>query len=128
MTEAHEAIVKIFAIGVALFGLWLAQRSRWAQLGGRRRAVLAGLTALGVLSYVNFGAFHTDGTPLHIWDQFHYVIGSKYFPELGYDGLYVATAESFEESDPAYALPQPMRDLRSGQIVPTASLAGLPRG
>jgi hypothetical protein len=127
MTEAHEAIVKVVAIGVALLGLWLAQRSRWALLGRRRRAVLACLTALGVLSYVNFGAFHTDGTPLHIWDQFHYVIGSKYFPELGYDGLYVATAQAFEEGDPAYVLPQRMRDLRSGQIVPTASLAQFTR-
>jgi hypothetical protein len=127
MTEAHEAIVKIVAIGVALFGLWLAQRSRWARRGGRRRAVLAGLTALGVLSYINFGAFHTDGTPLHIWDQFHYVIGSKYFPELGYDGLYAATAQAFEESDPAYVLPQRMRDLRSGQVVATASLAQFTR-
>ena len=127
MTEAHEAIVKFVAIGVALFGLWLAQRSRWARAGGRRRAALAGLTALGVLSYVNFGAFHTDGTPLHIWDQFHYVIGSKYFPELGYDGLYAATAQAFEERDPAYVLPQRMRDLRSGQIVPAASLAQFTR-
>jgi hypothetical protein len=127
MTEAHEAIVKVIAIGVALFGLWLAQRSRWARLGGRRPALLAGLTALGVLSYVNFGAFHTDGTPLHIWDQFHYVLGSKYFPELGYDGLYVATAQAFEERDPAYVLPPRMRDLRSGQIVPTASLAQFTR-
>ena len=50
MTEAHEAIVKIFAIGVALFGLWLAQRSRWAQTGARRCAVLAALTAFGALS------------------------------------------------------------------------------
>jgi hypothetical protein len=127
MTEAHEAIVKIVAIAVALFGLWFAQRSRWARVGRRRRGVLAGLAVLGVLSYVNFGAFHTDGTPLHIWDQFHYVIGSKYFPELGYDGLYVATSQAFEESDPAYVLPQRMRDLRSGEIVPTASLAQFTR-
>ena len=127
MTEAHEAIVKLVAIATALLGLWLAQRSRWVRHGARRRAVLAGLAAFGVLSYVNFGAFHTDGTPLHIWDQFHYVVGSKYFPELGYDGLYVATAQAFEESNPAYELPQRMRDLRSGQIVPTASLAQFQR-
>jgi hypothetical protein len=98
MTEAHEAVVKFLAIGVALIGLWFVSRSTTD--GRRRRVVLAGLATLGALSYVNFGAFHTDGTPLHIWDQFHYVIGSKYFPELGYDGLYVATVAAFEEKGP----------------------------
>jgi hypothetical protein len=120
MTEAHEAVVKILAIGVALLGLWFVSRSTTE--ARRRRVVLAGLTTLGALSYVNFGAFHTDGTPLHIWDQFHYVVGSKYFPELGYDGLYVATVAAFEEKDPAYPAPKRMRDLRTGAIVPGARL------
>lgn len=120
MSEAHEAVVKILAIGVALSGLWFVSRSTTD--GRRRRVVLAGLASLGALSYFNFGAFHTDGTPLHIWDQFHYVIGSKYFPELGYDGLYVATVAAFEEKDPAYPSPKRMRDLRTGVIVPSATL------
>jgi hypothetical protein len=120
MTEAHEAIVKILAIGIALLGLWFVARP--TTYVRRRRMGLTALAALGVMSYFNFGAFHTDGTPLHIRDQFHYVIGSKYFPELGYYGLYVATVAAFEEKDPTYPSPRRMRDLRTGMIVPSATL------
>ena len=56
------------------------------------------LIALGVLSfgaYWNFGSFHF-GNYIHIWDTFHYYVGSKYFKELSYDRLYecVAVADS----------------------------------
>jgi hypothetical protein len=87
MSEAHEAIVKAVAILAALFVLWLIHRSQWMRAGQRQRNAWWGLVAVGALGYVNFGGFHTDGTPFHVWDQFHYVIGSKYFPELGYDGI-----------------------------------------
>jgi hypothetical protein len=127
MSEGHEAVFKLAAIVVALWGLWAAHRSEWARIGRRRTFLLAGLVGLGVLGYVNFGAFHTDGTPLHIWDQYHYVIGSKYFPELGYDGIYAATLVALGEKDPALVPPQKIRDLRTSEIVPTASLDGLMR-
>jgi hypothetical protein len=121
MSEAHEAVVKVFAILVALSVLWLIHRTKWAQSGRRRVRLYWGLVALGALGYVNFGGFHTDGTPFHLWDQYHYVIGSKYFPELGYDGLYAATIQAFEEHAPKYVPPARVDDLRTHQLVPTAS-------
>ena len=124
MSEGHEAAVKLVAIVVALLGLWTAHR---LSIGRRRSFLLAGLVGLGALGYVNFGVFHTDGTLLHIWDQYHYVIGSKYFPELGYDGIYAATIGALEERQPAFVPPQQVRNLRTSEIVPIASLDGLMR-
>jgi hypothetical protein len=127
MSEGHEAVVKLVAIVVALLGLWAAHRSQWVRVGTRRTTLLAGLVGLGTISYVNFGRFNTDGTPLNIGDEYHYVIGSKYFPELGYDGLYIATVAAFEERDPQFVPPQRMRDPRTDQIVAAGTLDELRR-
>lgn len=69
---------------------------RWRSRGrpGARRWTDGGLAALGLLaflSYFNFGAFHFPNY-IHTWDSYHYYMGGKYFPELGYDGLYDCTA------------------------------------
>jgi hypothetical protein len=117
MSEALEAIVKLLALGAAIAILtWLA---RAAAAPARRRRVVIGLAVLGGLGYVNFGRFHTDGSPLHVWDQFHYVLGSKYYPELGYDGLYAATLAARAEAQPDLRPPPRVRDLRTGEVVPT---------
>lgn len=115
MSEAREAVLKVVAIAVA-FGLlgWLARGG----LAAHRRKVLMGLAVLGGLGYVNFGRFHTDGSPLHVWDQFHYVLGSKYYPELGYDGMYAAALAARQEVHPTVAPPPRVRDLRTNQVMP----------
>jgi hypothetical protein len=56
------------------------------------------MIVMGVLSfgaYWNFGFFHFRNY-IHVWDTYHYYIGSKYFPELSYDRLYdcVSVADS----------------------------------
>ena len=55
------------------------ERSSSASLGG------------GILFYFNSLKF---GYPqyYHRWDQYHYYMGAKYFPEIKYDGLYKCTA------------------------------------
>jgi hypothetical protein len=37
--------------------------------------------------------------PYHRWEQFHYFLGAKYFPELGYTRLYQCTAVAEAEQD-----------------------------
>ncbi|MES2817386.1 MAG: hypothetical protein V4812_00165 [Pseudomonadota bacterium] len=64
---------------------------RWADGG------LAVLALVAFLTYFNFGAFHFPNY-IHTWDSYHYYIGGKYFPELGYDGLYDCTAIADAES------------------------------
>jgi hypothetical protein len=49
------------------------------------------LVVLSVAGFVNFGFFHAStGQVVHYWDAFHYFVGAKYLPELGYTGLYEA--------------------------------------
>ncbi|MFV2072103.1 MAG: hypothetical protein ACC742_05555 [Thermoanaerobaculales bacterium] len=101
----------------------------WRHRPGRRlKPEQAGqlLTAVAVIAacaYPNFGLFH-GRSAIHHWEQFHYFLGSKYFPEVRYDGLYVASLAAERE----IGLDQPpqrhMRDLRTNEVVPTRLLRG----
>lgn len=79
--------------------------------------ILIVLIIFGFLGWYNFGLFHGDGSFLHEWEHFHYFIGSKYFPELGYDGLYVGAIAAKKEISSYYAPPSKVRDLRTDKIV-----------
>ncbi|HXV76234.1 MAG TPA: discoidin domain-containing protein [Candidatus Polarisedimenticolaceae bacterium] len=53
-------------------------------------ALLVAVGLAGALAWTNFGTFHGPNV-LHHHDVFHYVMGSKYFAENGYSGLYHCT-------------------------------------
>jgi hypothetical protein len=63
----------------------------------RLRGLALALLVAAALSYPNFGLLHPQrGNPpapahIHYWDTFHYFMGAKYLPELGYTRLYEAT-------------------------------------
>ena len=57
----------------------------------RLRLLVLALLALAALGSVNFGFFHPGRGHVHYWDAFHYFMGAKYLPELGYTRLYEAT-------------------------------------
>jgi len=76
---------------------------------------------LAVLAYYNFGTFH-GGEPVHHHEQFHYYLSAEYFPELGYDGLYVASIAAQREREPGTPFPPYVQDLRKNQVVPAAEL------
>jgi hypothetical protein len=82
-------------------------RRRRSLLPGRPRndrtilAALGILAALSVFSFYDFGRFHGGGRFVHYHDLYHYYMGSKYFPEVGYEGLYAATHRALVENDPA---------------------------
>lgn len=65
--------------------------------------LLAIVALFSVASHYHFGRFHRDGHFLHYHDFYHYYIGSKYFPELGYDGLYAATHRALIKNDQSLA-------------------------
>lgn len=123
MSQLVECTLKvILLLGViALLSVVLSGSSAW--VNRQRTRVLQGLVVLGVAAYMNFGFFHTDGSPVHLWDQYHYFVGSKYFDELRYDGLYVATLQVRRERHPDFELPARVRDLRSGQLVALTDVA-----
>jgi hypothetical protein len=85
------------------------------------RMTLAALVVLSAAAFVNFGLFHAFAHQhVHYWDAFHYFVGAKYLPELGYTKLYDATwlagreMGAFEGIDRIRDLPTyQARDVRS---------------
>jgi hypothetical protein len=75
----------------------------------------------GALAFFNFALqYHqwSDGF-VNRWELYHYQLGSKYFPELGYDGLYSASIRAQQESAPEVAVGR-VRDLDSNTMVSVA--------
>lgn len=63
---------------------------------------LLGVAAvLGAATYVDFGVFRY-GSYLNEWDVYHYYLGTKYAPELGYTNLYGATLVADQETGLRY--------------------------
>lgn len=84
------------------------------RLVGRRRWLALGLTLL------LGGGLATQAVPrpppVHTWNLFHYVIGTKYFAELGYHDLYAGVL--LVEDDGQFAAVTRVRDQRSARSLP----------
>lgn len=129
LTETREIAAKAILSALAL-GAWVAMRAPALRRRPRlARGVYAVAAAASVIAWWNAGLFHGAGAPeparpriVHYWEQFHYQLGSKYAPELGYDGLYAASLAAQRERVPARRLPARIRDLRNNRIARTADL------
>lgn len=93
-----------------------------------KKAVAGALAVLGVLSYFQFLDIGYPGF-YHRHELFHYYLGSKYFRELGFEGIYTCTAVAESELPDGSAGPndrprttarlRKLRDLRQNVIVDT---------
>lgn len=110
---------------VVLAGLFLS-----LALGvARSRALrIVALTVLAgaLLGYVNFGILHPTRSGyraghIHYYDAFHYFMGAKYLPELGYSGLYETTLVAGRDLG-AFASIAWVRDLTTYAPRPAASV------
>lgn len=118
MTYAESMAVRAVCswLGLALAG---AGHAMWQR--GRQRVAIAlsgAAAALGVLVWLNFAVFGhgSDQTFVNQREQFHYQLGARFFPELGYDGLYLASLAAQAES-PESPPPSPwIRNLRTYQV------------
>lgn len=119
------AIVLAAAGWSALFGLLgaaagLPKILRYVRNGGL--TVLA-VAALGAFMFTPGGYEHF----YHRHAMFQRYLGSKYFPELGYDGLYTCAAVSESERQPltrgASKRTPYVRDLTTFELVPAPDLA-----
>ncbi len=118
--------VVLAALGLVLFAEGLRRRRRGiAEARGSGRRVLLG--AVAVLAFAaNYNLFVWTG--LHRHELYHYYLGSKYFPELGYFGLYTCSVEAAIGDAPLPADLTEITDLRSKRRLPAAqAMAAAPR-
>ena len=90
----------------------------------RRKQLPAAVWALigvpAVCAYLNFGAYRYPDF-VHYHDVFHYFIGAKYFPELGYKDIYTCSAVAEAEAGfPQRVKLRTQRDLDTNYIQPGA--------
>lgn len=121
---ALVAIVVVLAHAILASGFFARRFSRRTRQIGRR--ILLGLLAtsalLSVATYLDFGVFRY-GTYLNEWDFYHYYVGTKYAPELGYTNLYPATFIADIDAGQRYRGPE-IRDLSTARPRDAASVAG----
>ncbi len=100
---------------------------RWGQRVSRRvKKTIAALLALSaVAAYFQFAHYPLEG--YHRWELFHYYVGAKYAPELGYSRLYdcAAVAEA-ELGDGDGVRRRTLRDLATNVVVPAAGALDRP--
>lgn len=105
------------AVALLAWGAALAKEGRPKAYLLLRDRLLVALGLVSFLGYFNFGHLHF-GNFVHIWDTYHYVMGSKYFPELGYDKLYECAAVVDVESGRKDELRRrTLTDLRNNRII-----------
>lgn len=85
---------------------------------GRIQSVLLGVCALSAIgNYTDFGRW-PDGAYRNDWEFFHYYLGSKYLPELGYTRLYEAALVADDETGRKFSHEKnAIRNLKDGQCV-----------
>ncbi len=94
MSETKIGWWKLFLSLAALMALFY-EASREAENDPlRRRTKLRAAALFSFAAVVCYFQFFQIGYPefYHRWEFFHYYMGAKYFPEMGYDGLYKCTA------------------------------------
>ena len=115
VATAKIAIAGALAILLALSFILERREAPW-----RRRAfgvAFALVLAASTLAYFNLGRFRWDGGLINAWEQYHFFLGSKYLPELRYDGLYDATVAAMADR---YHVPKgtTVRDLTTFELRP----------
>ena len=113
------ATAKIVIAG-ALAALTVASFFFERTTGWRRRAfalAFALVLAASTLAYFNLGQLRYGGGVTNAWEQYHFFLGSKYLPEVRYDGLYDATVAAMADR---YHVPKgtKVRDLRTFELRP----------
>ncbi|MBE2249505.1 MAG: hypothetical protein IAE78_08135 [Myxococcus sp.] len=83
--------VAIAAMLIVGWGMKLADEGRPLAFQRLRDRTMVTLGMAGVFAYFNFGHLHFGGF-VHVWDTYHYYVGAKFFPELGYERMYDCAA------------------------------------
>ncbi|HXU61472.1 MAG TPA: hypothetical protein VN962_07220 [Polyangia bacterium] len=128
--DASSRFEMSLAIGAMLliaWGIWLRKKGRPDFKKKLRDRLMMLVGILSFCAYWNFFCFHF-GNYVHMWDTFHYYVGSKYFKELSYDRLYecVAVADSEEPGLRRRVELRKIMDLRTNMMVGTQNVLANP--
>ena len=118
--ELKKINLFLCAAVAALYGarsLGIAKPSGLGKQSSRRVVVLGLLTAIAVVSYLNFFSFHGERTWVHLHDVAHYYLGAKYYDELGYGDLYTGILRAEAELYDNHFKTVEARDLQTYDIV-----------
>jgi hypothetical protein len=121
--EVGSVKAGLAAVGTLLLALRLLLGRVGSLTPAASRALDGGLLALAVLAaagWWNFFQFNYPGFG-HPSETYHYYVGSKYFPELGYSRLYSCTAVADAEAGRQDVFERKLRDLETNRIVPTTA-------
>jgi len=116
--------VKLIASLLALAGALLLDRR--AKQGGFPFRMRRGLAAAGCCGLLLWADEPAAGVrpAAHSWDIAHYLLGARYFPELGYTGLYGCIARAdIENGHGDEVAAREARDLADNRLRPATELA-----
>lgn len=131
LSEDQQLLLKALLCVVALVILIVQICSSSPRQQVLKQYVFSILAMACAIAYFDFGFLHSTSLwPLeklpqryvHAHENFHYRLGSKYFDELGYDGLYLASLAAEMGDNPQHAVQPIMRGLHDDRIVSTAEL------
>jgi hypothetical protein len=121
MDESTEIWAKLGLCVAAAVVVALRHRRRSGLRPEQAGPALLFMAFLSLVAYTNFRTFH-GGSFVHHHEHFHYFLSAKYFPELGYDGLYVASLAAQRQAAPARWSQPTVQDLRTNRVVAVADV------
>lgn len=107
-----KAILALLGAMLLWWGSALKRRGKPEKFKHVRYAMLLALGIIGFTGYFNWGGYHFPNR-IHYHEFFHYYIGSKYFPELGYSNLYECA--SLAEAEQGFRRRVELRTIRDLQ-------------
>lgn len=116
-TTAGRYLRHLVPLGAAGLVIAFAVPGRASRRRGKS-ILLGACAALAVGNYTDFGRW-PHGSYVNSWEFFHYYLGSRYAPELGYTELYAAALVADVETGRKFAHPKDsVRDLSNAECIP----------
>ncbi|MBI3541035.1 MAG: hypothetical protein HY073_02720 [Deltaproteobacteria bacterium] len=114
----YKVVLCLIGFAFVAWGYYLKKMGRPKDYRFFRMTLLGIVALFSYASYYNFFHWHFENS-IHTWEVYHYYMGSKYFPELGYPGLYECTTLADSEDGLAAQLQgRRIRDHRSNTLRP----------
>jgi len=82
---------------------------------------------IAIFAGTNYFKHETYADSYEVWNTFHYYLGAKYSPEVGYFSLYTCALEADRDSANYWIRLEGARDMGTYRIVPRYSLPPCPR-